>query len=252
MRILVILVLAALGAIGATRDAAAFLVVKQVKLANGAITVKGKGALPFADIVWEYSDVAVATKNGTFAFTTTILPQRLPTACLADGQLSGGQETIDVLVPLCGSVGTSSSGKAGGFDVVDTTGRVVGTYTGLLFTGPFVSPNAVLGQGGLPVAFAILGDGSLVGSSGTGVFYESGDCTGPALIRVFGNAVVAQSAVVGTLLYYTTATGSSITYHSANTGQGCSVASSQTLTLAPTNGSVDLSTFVAPFHVSVR
>jgi hypothetical protein len=65
----------------------------------GAVSVSGSKAKASAQIFWEGQRVGVAKSNGSFSFSTSILP---PT-CI--GKLSDGVSTIDVVVQYCGPVG---------------------------------------------------------------------------------------------------------------------------------------------------
>ncbi len=66
----------------------------------GAIYVSGSKAAASAQIYWEGQLVGVATRKGSFSFSTLILP---PT-CI--GELRDGVSAIDVMVQYCGPVGT--------------------------------------------------------------------------------------------------------------------------------------------------
>ena len=79
--------------------------VRELKLSNGVIQIKGENAEPFATISWEGNPVTIANKKGTFCFTTRVVPAPLPSDCLSDclgaGTLSDGIDRVDVLVSFC-------------------------------------------------------------------------------------------------------------------------------------------------------
>ena len=96
--------------LGAT-DAYA-LVVKEAAVVAGSVQVSGSQAARGADISWEGTVVARATKGGNFSFTT----DTLPVGCV--GTLSDGTTSIQVAISGCGS---SASGNYG----LTSTGQTI-------------------------------------------------------------------------------------------------------------------------------
>jgi hypothetical protein len=90
------------------------LKITKAKLDKGAISVSGSGAVGLSPITWEGEEVTTASKSGAFKFTTGVLPETLPTACLAVGSLSDSVTTIDVLVPFCVTGGPPGAPGANG------------------------------------------------------------------------------------------------------------------------------------------
>ncbi len=114
-------------------------------------------------------------------------------------------------------------------------------------------------MGGRSVSLVVLDIG--LGSSGLNfesgspknIFYESTDCSGPALIEDNGSSSFAidQHAVVGTIVYLQDGPFSPTTSHSWKSSSFGCTASSATVDLAPTTSS-DLSVFVPPFSVELQ
>jgi hypothetical protein len=67
-------------------------------LSAGVITVSGSKATKSAPVAWEGIVLATASKGGSFAFTTTVLPLD----CI--GTLSDGTSSIDIRVEGCSDV----------------------------------------------------------------------------------------------------------------------------------------------------
>ena len=72
---------------------------------KGKVKVEGKGAVPFAAILWEGSAVTTANKAGNFNFSKAVLPSD----CL--GELSDGVTTIQVGVGGCTTTETGGGGE---------------------------------------------------------------------------------------------------------------------------------------------
>ena len=77
------------------------LEVKKVRIKNGVIEVKGKGAEPNDDILWEGEIVTQASGKGSFGFETTVLPGD----CV--GEVADGVESADAVIGGCGPQGVS-------------------------------------------------------------------------------------------------------------------------------------------------
>jgi hypothetical protein len=70
-------------------------VVKNAGISGGVVSVTGTQAVPYAPISWEGVEVTTASRRGSFAFTSTVLPLD----CV--GTLSDGQSTIEVALAGC-------------------------------------------------------------------------------------------------------------------------------------------------------
>ncbi len=208
------------------------LTISGAKIDKGGVLVKGKGAAPFAQLTWEGQQIAQATKAGTFRFTTSILPED----CV--GSLSDGTETVSAIVRSCGPQGVQGppgeQGEPGpaGFGLVlrDANNQLVGVVTD--FVGD--DENALITAKGVTVAFRVgsqilavrmNADGARAfpTSDSNGVtwqlWYQSDDCSGPALVHAGPSTLYAAYTVVGPTVYYATASGESQTVASRAQGE---------------------------------
>lgn len=159
---------------------------------------------------------------------------------------------------------TGATGPAGpGAVVKDANGAVVGVYTtsALSFRGVLIDTGSSVVE--VPLGLTNFDQ------RGTQLLYESPDCSGPALRQAF-TQLVTFGDVVGTTLYYSPVSGSTVTIQSIGnldssiTGPSscpssaffipphtCCFVQSQTGEVGPV-GTLDLSGFVPPFRVELQ
>ena len=93
----------------------AYAIGARATLSGGVITVSGSKAVKAAPISWEGIVLSSASKGGSFAFTTMVIPLD----CL--GTLSDGVSTIDVRVEGCSDVaaGLPGTGQTASYAIGD-------------------------------------------------------------------------------------------------------------------------------------
>ncbi len=136
------LALAVVAALAIPADA---LTVSTAKVADGAVQIKGGKAGPLATVTWEGAPVAMASKSGSFKFSTTVLPA----GCV--GTLGDGDTTTPVVIAGCGPPGADGSpgppGPPGaGITTITTAVEVGNTLDG--------NPTTLGTFGGVRIVFA--------------------------------------------------------------------------------------------------
>jgi len=120
-------------------------VIKEAKVIGGAVSVSGTQATPYAPISWEGIEVTTATRRGSFAFTSTVLPLD----CV--GTLSDGSSTIEVALAGC----------FGGAAALQATGQTISYAAG--------DDGAI--RAGAALSYTDNGDGTVTDNS-TGLTWE--------------------------------------------------------------------------------
>jgi hypothetical protein len=235
---------------------AAALTVTAAAVEKGAVQVKGKGAAPSASITWDGKAVATASKSGAFRFATT----EVPSDCV--GEVGDGTSVAPAVVAGCAQalqqlVVKDGAGRVVGPYMVDAEGSVGGHSVALPSPdGPVV---AVIGTGGFerPIPFI--------------EYFESFDCSGPALYDVADGPITRGYTAVDGVLYYRRQTGAATTMHSTafrSAADSCSsprtfVPPSRCCCAAPACpyerqataaplGAIDVHELVPPFRVELR
>ncbi len=227
--------------------AAHAITVTGAKIDKGAVQVKGKGATPNATISWEGQAVGQASRSGGFKFSTSILPSD----CV--GEVGDGASTAAAVVSACAPAARS-------LVLRDANGSIVGPVIETFPANtshqqlPAVRVGHSIGQRALLLLL------TRIGSFPSGrAYYESEDCSGPALIPSLPGASTFSIATtpwvgIGPTVYYSTSEPSSRLTKSYREMSGyedvvglCTMAVNQrelsestTLTLAP------------PFHIEVQ
>lgn len=214
------------------------ITVTGAKIDKGAVQVKGKGAAPNATITWEGQGVGQASRGGGFKFSTTILPSD----CI--GEVGDGVSTASAVISTCGPVATSLVVRDASDSVV---GPVIETFpANTLNPPPAVRVAHIVGNTALLLIL------TRVGTYPNGpVYYESTDCSGPALIPMTAQPNLSIAILpwigIGRTVYYSVGVPSLRILRSSKAATSsdddlgsCSTATSQrevsetaTLTLAP-------------------
>jgi len=253
------------------------LTISVAKIEKGAVQVKGSKAASLALITWEGTPVAQASKSGAFRFATPLLPQD----CV--GEVSDGIDTLPVVIQGCGPASQIVEGPPGpkgdkgepgakgdkgesgqpgppgesglqgppgpGLVVKDANGAVLGVYTGGDTRLPNRLPNTIRNVGGTAVPLLVSAD-AIDGT--TCIAYQNANCTGSAFIRNWTGTFIANSAVIGSTLYYTNGPVVAPGVASENCGFGCSSFGGTFAYGVAPFATEDLSAFAPPFRVVVE
>ncbi len=235
-------------------SSAAALTVTDAKVDKGAVLVKGKDAAPSSALTWDGKVVATATKSGAFRFTTA----DVPTDCVGD--VGDGTSVAPAVIAGCAQGGQQ-------LVVKDATGQLVGPYM-LDAEGSIGGHSVVLTSPDGPILAAIT-DQAFKRSIPFIVYFESSDCSGPAIYPISTEPMTREYTTYQNVVYYQRRTGIATTVHSEESRQdeahcssprtftppdhcccpGCAL--ERTGTYAPL-GAIDVSGFVPPLHAELR